>query len=76
MRMGLVVFSSALARSGNPKPKAPPATAETLMNFLLVVDIMESWSMIAVFSQRNRSVCGEDRNIRRCDPAPENSPAF
>ncbi len=53
-RNGFVVFFSALALGRSPKPNAPTAAAESLRNFLLVVDIMESWSMIGVFQKRNR----------------------
>lgn len=35
---------------------APPATAESLMNVLLVVDLIWNQTMIAVFSECNRGV--------------------
>jgi hypothetical protein len=66
MRIGFTAFSSALTLDDrSPKPIAPPAPAETLMKFLLVVDVICSSSMIAVFSWRNRAV-----------RHPINSPAF
>jgi hypothetical protein len=56
MRIGFVAFSSALAFGRSPNPIAPPATAETLMKRLLVVNLIESGSMAAVFSRCNRTI--------------------
>jgi hypothetical protein len=56
MRIGFAAFSSALALGRSPNPIAPPATAESLINLLLVVDIMESESMIGVVGKCNRRI--------------------
>jgi hypothetical protein len=40
MRNGFAAFSSALTLGRSPSPIALPATAESLINFLLVVDVI------------------------------------
>jgi hypothetical protein len=56
MRIGLAAFSAALALDRSPNPIAPPAMAEILTNFRLVVNLISSGSMLADFSECNRTV--------------------
>src|SRR5687768_10191007 len=46
-------FSWPRALERTPRLSAPPATAETLMKFLRVVNVMRTETMIGVFAQRN-----------------------
>jgi hypothetical protein len=59
MRIGFVAFSSALAFGRSPNPIAPPATAETLMKLLLVVNLIECGSMAAIFFWCNRTISSQ-----------------
>jgi hypothetical protein len=51
MRIDFSAFSPAAAFEASPNPSAPPAAAESLMKFLLVVDVMENGSMMALLPE-------------------------